>query len=165
MSERLHRHNPAAHSRSRPTRAKRGGPSLTHRMCSLHKQKTQRLCASSGVKLRGHGSTHFLNALLVLSMIIERKLYSSQKAPFKQTSQWRRRREWCILPASLILCSPIAAPRGRSSKFPWRGTQEFKWDIKWIWNNSTRCHLRGIVKEWKSEGAAIPVCPGKLLLN
>ncbi len=31
MSERLHRHNPAAHSRSRPTRAKRGGPSLTHR--------------------------------------------------------------------------------------------------------------------------------------
>ncbi len=31
MSERSHRHNPAAHSRSRPTRAKRGGPSLTHR--------------------------------------------------------------------------------------------------------------------------------------
>ncbi len=31
MSERLHRHNPAAHSRSRPMRAKRGGPSLTHR--------------------------------------------------------------------------------------------------------------------------------------
>ncbi len=26
MSERSHRHNPAAHSRSRPTRAKRGGP-------------------------------------------------------------------------------------------------------------------------------------------
>ncbi len=31
MSERSHRHNPAAHSRSRLTRAKRGGPSLTHR--------------------------------------------------------------------------------------------------------------------------------------
>ncbi len=31
MSERSHRHNPAAHSRSRPTCAKRGGPSLTHR--------------------------------------------------------------------------------------------------------------------------------------
>ncbi len=31
MSERSQRHNPAAHSRSRPTRAKRGGPSLTHR--------------------------------------------------------------------------------------------------------------------------------------
>ncbi len=31
MSERSHRHNPAAHSRSRPTRAKRGGPSLIHR--------------------------------------------------------------------------------------------------------------------------------------
>ncbi len=31
MSERSHRHNPAAHSRSRPTRAKRGGTSLTHR--------------------------------------------------------------------------------------------------------------------------------------
>ncbi len=31
MSERSHRHNPAAHSRSRPTHAKRGGPSLTHR--------------------------------------------------------------------------------------------------------------------------------------
>ncbi len=31
MSERSHRHNPAAHSRSQPTRAKRGGPSLTHR--------------------------------------------------------------------------------------------------------------------------------------
>ncbi len=31
MSERSHRHNPAAHSRSRPTRAKRGGPSfLSH---------------------------------------------------------------------------------------------------------------------------------------
>ncbi len=27
----MHRHNPAAHSRSRPTRAKRGAPSLTHR--------------------------------------------------------------------------------------------------------------------------------------
>ncbi len=31
MSERSHRHNPAAHSRSRLTCAKRGGPSLTHR--------------------------------------------------------------------------------------------------------------------------------------
>ncbi len=31
MSERSHHHNPAAHSRSRPTHAKRGGPSLTHR--------------------------------------------------------------------------------------------------------------------------------------
>ncbi len=31
MSERSHRPNPAAHSRSRPTRAKMGGPSLTHR--------------------------------------------------------------------------------------------------------------------------------------
>ncbi len=31
MSERSHRHNSAAHSRSRPTHAKRGGPSLTHR--------------------------------------------------------------------------------------------------------------------------------------
>ncbi len=29
--KRSHRHNPAAHSRSRPTRAKRGGPSLIHR--------------------------------------------------------------------------------------------------------------------------------------
>ncbi len=29
MSERSHHHNPAAHSRSRPTHAKRGGPSLT----------------------------------------------------------------------------------------------------------------------------------------
>ncbi len=31
MSERSHHHNPAAHSRSRPTHAKKGGPSLTHR--------------------------------------------------------------------------------------------------------------------------------------
>ncbi len=31
MSERSHRHNPAAHSRSWQTRVKRGGPSLTHR--------------------------------------------------------------------------------------------------------------------------------------
>ncbi len=31
MSERSHHHNPAAHSRSRPTHAKRGGPFLTHR--------------------------------------------------------------------------------------------------------------------------------------
>ncbi len=29
MSERSHHHNPAAHSRLRPTHAKRGGPSLT----------------------------------------------------------------------------------------------------------------------------------------
>ncbi len=44
-------------------------PSRTSRACSMPKQKTQQSCVSSGVKQRGHGSTHFLNALLVLAIV------------------------------------------------------------------------------------------------
>ncbi len=60
-------------------------PSRTSCACSSPKRKTQRLCVSSGVKLRV--STHFLNTLLVLAMIIDRKPYSFQNARFKQSSQ------------------------------------------------------------------------------
>ncbi len=162
MSERSHRHNPAAHSRSRPTRAKRGGPSLTHRPhptanfirlrasaavgpesreadgCPsflekrdrtraelLHRKSSQctqispqghRVRAPCPNKRRKDCVCHrvsngedadphtILNALLVLAMI-ERKLCSYQNARFKQNSQWRWRRGWCILPAALILWS------------------------------------------------------------
>ncbi len=47
MSERSHRHNPAAHSCYRPMRAKRGGPSLTHRPHPT--ANFIRLCASAAV--------------------------------------------------------------------------------------------------------------------
>ncbi len=154
MSERSHRHNPAVHSCSRPTRAKRGGPSLTHRpyptanptisFASVPRQRwvpnrgkqtaaplslkrgtdeSRRVHADFPLKdiacvllaqtkdaktvchrVSNNEATDphtILNALLVLAMI-ERKLYSYQNARFKQTSQWRRRREWHILPAPLI---------------------------------------------------------------
>ncbi len=143
MSERSHRHNPAAHSRSRPTHAKRGGPSLTHRPHPTANFIRLRASAAVGPESReADGCPSFLekenlhadfplkdiacvllaqtkdakivcvivdphtilNALLVLAMI-ERKLYSYQNARFKQNSQWRLRRGWCILPAVLILWS------------------------------------------------------------
>ncbi len=117
-------------------------PSRTLRACSLPKQKTQRLCVSSRwVPIL---STHNLKRLASARHLIERKLYSYQIARFKQTSQWRRKSWWCILPAALILwhagsdvmgCRrptggvftyvssdrvtldrfPVATPRGRSS--------------------------------------------------
>ncbi len=89
-------------------------------------------------------STHNLKRLASARHLIERKLYSYQIARFKQTSQWRRKSWWCILPAALILwhagsdvmgcrrptggvfkyvssdtshaeAFPVATPRGRSS--------------------------------------------------
>ncbi len=89
-------------------------------------------------------STHNLKRLASARHLIERKLYSCQIARFKQTSQWRRKSWWCILPAALILwhagsdvmgcrrptggvfkyvssdtshaeAFPVATPRGRSS--------------------------------------------------
>ncbi len=88
--------------------------------------------------------THNLKRLASARHLIERKLYSYQIARFKQTSQWRRKSWWCILPAALILwhagsdvmgcrrptggvfkyvssdtshaeAFPVATPRGRSS--------------------------------------------------
>ncbi len=190
MSERSHRHNPAAHkgrslfslighiqllislppclgsggsriagSRRLPLFPRKGTgrersfyiekahsarrfPSRTSRACSLPKQKTQRLCVSSRwVPIL---STHNLKCLASARHLIERKLYSYQIARFKQTSQWRRKSWWCILPAALILwhagsdvmgcrrptggvftyvssdrvtlrAFPVATPRGRSS--------------------------------------------------
>ncbi len=47
--------------------------------------------------------THNLKRLASARHLIERKLYSYQIARFKQTSQWRRKSWWCILPAALIL--------------------------------------------------------------
>ncbi len=201
MSERSHHHNPAAHSRSRPTHAKRGGPSLTHRpyptanpAISIASVPRQRWVSNRGKQTaaplsskRGtdeNGASHsarrlppqrhrvralrpnkrrndrvchrvsnnedtdphtISNALLVLAMINKGKLYSYQNARFfKQTSQWRRKSWWCMLPAALILwhagsdvmgcrrptggvfkyvssdtshaeAFPVATPRGRSS--------------------------------------------------
>ncbi len=93
-----------------------------------------------------------------------RKLYSYQihSARFKQTSQWRRKSWWCILPAALLLwhagsdvmgcrrptggvfsyvssdrvtlrAFPVATPRGRSVEFPWRGTLYLMW---WRWGQA-----------------------------
>ncbi len=165
MSERSHHHNPADHSRSRPTRAKKGrsiSNSLAISNCEPHDFNRLRASAAVGPESReadgcpsflekrdrreqsffiekAHSASRFspqghrvrapcpnkrrkdcvchrvsnnegtglhtiLNALLVLAMI-ERKLYSYQNARFKQNSQWRRRRGWCILPAPLILWS------------------------------------------------------------
>ncbi len=87
-----------------------------------------------------------------------RKLYSYQihSARFKQTSQWRRKSWWCILPAALILwhagsdvmgcrrptggvftyvssdrvtlrAFPVATPRGRSVSFPMKGNLIDNW--------------------------------------
>ncbi len=50
MSERSHHHNPAAHSRSRPTHAKRGGPSLNSSAISnCEPRDFNRLRASAAV--------------------------------------------------------------------------------------------------------------------
>ncbi len=218
MSERLHHHNPAAHSRSRPTREKGRSLSNSSATSNCEPHDFIRLRASAAVgpesqeadgcpsflekrdrRERGffiekaHSARRFspqgrcvhapcpnkrrkdcvchwvsnnedadpytiLNALLVLAMI-ERKLYSYQNARFKQNSQWRRRREWCppgvpyIAVASVVTSwavagqqvvflyrmrqarvtltmFPIATPRGRSSKFPWKGTWFAQWNIK-----------------------------------
>ncbi len=77
-------------------------PSRTSRACSLPKQKTQRLCVSSQIT-RIHT---LLERLASARHDNKGKLYSYQNARFfKQTSQWRRRRGWCILPTVLILWS------------------------------------------------------------
>ncbi len=91
-----------------------------------------------------------LNALLVLAMI-ERKLYSYQNARFKQKQSVKTKKRmmcppgvpciavaqvvtswgvagqqvvflYCMLQTRVTLKAfPIATPRGRSSKFPWKG--------------------------------------------
>ncbi len=126
------------------THSARRFPSRTSRACSLPKQKTQRLCVCHRGGSRFYPHT-ILNALLVLA-IVERKtvLLPDSVARFKQTSQWRRKSWWCILPAALLLwhagsdvmgcrrptggvfsyvssdrvtlrAFPVATPRGRSS--------------------------------------------------
>ncbi len=79
-------------------------PSRTSRACSLPKQKTQRLCVSSQItRTRIHT---LIERLASARHDNKGKLYSYQNARFfKQTSHWRRRRGWCILPAVLILWS------------------------------------------------------------
>ncbi len=79
-------------------------PSRTSRACSLPKQKTQRLCVSSQItRTRIHTLIERISSARHDN---KGKLYSYQNARFfKQTSQWRRRRGWCILPAVLILWS------------------------------------------------------------
>ncbi len=206
MSERSHHHNPAAHSRSRPTREK--GRSLSNSSatynCEPHDLIRLRASATVGLESReADGCPSFLEKRdrRELSFLIEsrsqctqtaplkdiacvlhaqtkdatvvcvigcqitrtrihtlpkrlasarhsrvRKLYSYQihSARFKQTSQWRRKSWWCMLPAALILwhagsdvmgcrrptggvftyvssdrvtlrAFPVATPRGRSS--------------------------------------------------
>ncbi len=99
------------------------------------------VCHRGGSRFYPHT---ILKRLASARHLIERKLYSYQIAHFKQTSQWRRKSWWCILPAALILwhagsdvmgccrptggvftyvssdrvtlrAFPVATPRGRSS--------------------------------------------------
>ncbi len=206
MSERSHHHNPAAHSRSRPTREKGAVPfqlighiqlrtprfhsplclgnggswiagsrrlplfprkegqaraELPHRepltmhanrplkdiACVLHAQtKDATVVCVIGCQIT-RTRIHTLPKRLASARHSRvRKLYSYQihSARFKQTSQWRRKSWWCILPAALILwhagsdvmgcrrptggvfsyvssdrvtlrAFPVATPRGRSS--------------------------------------------------
>ncbi len=163
MSERSHHHNPAAHSRSRPTREKgrslstyrphptanptisppclgNGGSwiagsrrlplfprkegqaraELPHRepltmhanrplkdiVCVLHAQtKDATVVCVIGCQIT-RTRIHTLPKRLASARHSRvRKLYSYQihSARFKQTSQWRRKSWWCILPAALIL--------------------------------------------------------------
>ncbi len=206
MSERSHHHNPAAHSRSRPTREK--GRSLSNSSatynCEPHDLIRLRASATVGLESREadgcpsflekegqaraelphrepltmhanrplkdiacvlHAQTKDATVVCVIGCQITRtrihtlpkrlasarhsrvrKLYSYQihSARFKQTSQWRRKSWWCMLPAALILwhagsdvmgcrrptggvftyvssdrvtlrAFPVATPRGRSS--------------------------------------------------
>ncbi len=120
-------------------------PSRTSRACSMPKQKTQQSCVIGCQITRTR--IHTLPKRLASARHSRvRKLYSYQihSARFKQTSQWRRKSWWCILPAALILwhagsdvmgcrrptggvfsyvssdrvtlrAFPVATPRGRSS--------------------------------------------------
>ncbi len=206
MSERSHHHNPAAHSRSRPTREKGAVP---FQLIGHHQLRTPRFhsppCLGNGgswiagsrrlplfprkegqaraelphrepltmhanrplkdIACVLHAQTKDATVVCVIGCQITRtrihtlpkrlasarhsrvrKLYSYQihSARFKQTSQWRRKSWWCILPAALILwyagsdvmgcrrptggvfsyvssdrvtlrAFPVATPRGRSS--------------------------------------------------
>ncbi len=206
MSERSHHHNPAAHSRSRPTREKGAVP---FQLIGHHQLRTPRFhsppCLGNGgswiagsrrlplfprkegqaraeLPHREPLTTHANRPLKDIACVLHaqtkdatvvcvigcqitrtrihtlpkrlasarhsrvRKLYSYQihSARFKQTSQWRRKSWWCILPAALILwyagsdvmgccrptggvfsyvssdrvtlrAFPVATPRGRSS--------------------------------------------------
>ncbi len=195
MSERSHHHNPAAHSRSRPTRAKRGGPSLTHKAisnCEPHDFNRLRYLGSGGPESReADGCPSFLEKrdrersfflenrsqytqiapskdivcvllaqtkdativcvigcsnneeriphtswTLLLSARHDNKgkLYSYQNARFNRPVSEDEEQDDVYPPTGGVfyICifghescwrrSPIATPRGRSSKFPWRGS-------------------------------------------
>ncbi len=226
MSERSHHHNPAAHSRSRPTREKGAVP---FQLIGHHQLRTPRFhsppCLGNGgswiagsrrmplfprkegqaraelphrepltmhanrplkdIACVLHAQTKDATVVCVIGCQITRtrihtlpkrlasarhsrvrKLYSYQihSARFKQTSQWRRKSWWCILPAALILwyagsdvmgcrrptggvfsyvssdrvtlrAFPVATPRGRSVSFPWRGTG---FSASLVWSSVSR---------------------------
>ncbi len=206
MSERSHHHNPAAHSRSRPTREKGAVPFqlIGHIQLRTPRFHSPPCLGNGGSWIAGsrrlplfprkegqaraelphrepltmhanrplkdiacvlHAQTKDATVVCVIECQITRtrihtlpkrlasarhsrvrKLYSYQihSARFKQTSQWRRKSWWCILPAALILwyagsdvmgcrrptggvfsyvssdrvtlrAFPVATPRGRSS--------------------------------------------------
>ncbi len=222
MSERSHHHNPAAHSRSRPTREKGAVP---FQLIGHHQLRTPRFhsppCLGNGgswiagsrrlplfprkegqaraelphrepltmhanrplkdIACVLHAQTKDATVVCVIGCQITRtrihtlpkrlasarhsrvrKLYSYQihSARFKQTSQWRRKSWWCILPAALILwyagsdvmgcrrptggvfsyvssdrvtlrAFPVATPRGRSVSFPMKGNSESLHKVFW----------------------------------
>ncbi len=80
-------------------------PSRTSRACSMPKQKTQQSCVSSGVKITRTRIQTLPKRLASARHSRVRKLYSYQihSARFKQTSQWRRKSWWCILPAATFI--------------------------------------------------------------
>ncbi len=235
MSERSHHHNPAAHSRSRPTREKGAVP---FQLIGHHQLRTPRFhsppCLGNGgswiagsrrlplfprkegqaraelphrepltmhanrplkdIACVLHAQTKDATVVCVIGCQITRtrihtlpkrlasarhsrvrKLYSYQihSARFKQTSQWRRKSWWCILPAALILwyagsdvmgyrrptggvfsyvssdrvtlrAFPVATPRGRSSSSH-EGETQFSLTDTWYLINLQMCCKCGCV--------------------
>ncbi len=125
-------------------------PSRTSRACSLPKQKTQGLCVSSGVKQRGCGSTHNLKRLASARhdrektvLLPECTLQTKQSVKTKKRMMYSPGRpyivvapvvtSWAVTGQQVVFLHmylqtrvtlrvfSVATPRGRSSKFPWRG--------------------------------------------
>ncbi len=237
MSERSHHHNPAAHSRSRPTREKGAVP---FQLIGHHQLRTPRFhsppCLGNGgswiagsrrlplfprkegqaraelphrepltmhanrplkdIACVLHAQTKDATVVCVIGCQITRtrihtlpkrlasarhsrvrKLYSYQihSARFKQTSQWRRKSWWCILPAALILwyagsdvmgcrrptggvfsyvssdrvtlrAFPVATPRGRSSSS--HEGEIYISGVSDLWNISSCAHICNMHSIW-----------------
>ncbi len=198
MSERSHRHNPAAHSRSRPTCAKRGGPSLTHRphptanptilFASVPRQrwvpnhgkqtgrewsffiekahsarrfspqgvllaqtKDAKIVCVIGCQITRIRATHNLKRLASARHDREKTVLLPEcTLQTKQSVKTKKRMmyspggtyivvapvvtSWAVTGQQVVFLHmylqtrvtlrafPVATPRGRSSKFPWRGT-------------------------------------------